>query len=742
MNTCSQYNSNILSDDLTLSNHARFLKKHGMYTAAVYYKNLNETVELRSARVSRYILENMPLPDYLDDQILMVNAPHSMYCKLEQDDIYNYGFYFRPVGEFFFDQDNFKRLQDVCTNSVEHYIVESIRKNCVAATTTPSPNRYEHGGIHNVPNFDFVLKHGILAYRARIEKELAATEDPRVLSFESGLLEIIAGIENYISRYINKLEEYEKTFTGDSSKLQRLIRALKKVPLYQAESFYEAFISCNAVMYFSNWFEPGRIDDYLFPYYEKDLSEGKTSREEAYLFLRTLFEDIEKRIGHPGVTHVTIGGTRPDGSVVYNALTEIVIKAIGGLRTPNVSLRVRKDMPQFIWDAFLYNISKGYAQPAIVNEELYLDYLTKDYHIPYEDAVDYVFGGCSEVLIQGKTMCDSTWVAYNMLDVFEQTLYNHFMNCDTFDDFYHRLKQDYQVTLHEMAEHINIRQFSHAMHYPSPLSTLFVDDCIENAKSFSNGGARYNFDSTNIYAATNAINSLYTLKHYYEGKLGSFSKTAFLQALLANFEGYEDIYAKCKKVTKFGNYDQELNALASDLMNFVFDETMKLDCYRSNDKYTGRFMPAIILWVDWISCGEHVGATPDGRFLGQATVDSCGPMQGTDMEGPTSVMTAALSLPQHKCIGTCVLNLRLDPSVFRTPGGTEKLQQLCEIYFLQGGCQLQINVVDPEVLMDALQNPENHQNLVVRVGGFSDNFVKLSKPIQEEVIKRTQHTIS
>lgn len=125
-----------------------------------------------------------------------------------------------------------------------------------------------------------------------------------------------------------------------------------------------------------------------------------------------------------------------------------------------------------------------------------------------------------------------------------------------------------------MAENINIRQFAWGLHSPCILKTLLAGDCIQNAKSFSKGGTRYNFDSTNIYASTNAINSLYTVKQYYEGKLGDFSKEEFLQSLISDFNGHEDIRAKCKNVTKFGNYDEELNSLANDLMTCVFDEIM------------------------------------------------------------------------------------------------------------------------------------------------------------------------
>ena len=727
--------------DLSMSNHARFLKKYGMNSAALYYKNLNETVERRASRVTRYCLENQPLPEYRDGQQMIVWGPYGIVERVLGDDCQDYGFILDTDGGIYFNKEKFGRLKEVCTNSVEHYIVDSITRDCLAVSAESSRCRYNHGGVHNVPDFETVLKNGILGYREEVIRKMESTDDPKEQQFEEGLLDVIAGIEIYLDRYVKKLEEIQKTFTGDGKKLERLIKTLKKVPLYPAESFYEAYVASSAVMFFSNSFEPGRLDDYLYPYYEKDLAAGETSYEEAYQLIREMLEDIERRIGHPGVTHVTIGGTRADGSAVYNALTEITIRAIGGLRTPNVSLRVRQDMPQNIWDAFLYNIGKGYAQPAIVNEELYLENLVKDYQIPYEDAVNYAFGGCSELVIQGKTMCDSTWVAYNMLDVFEHALYNHFLTCDTFEEFYRKLKAEYTITLREMEEQINIRQYAFGIHYPWPLQTLFAGDCIENARSYTAGGTRYNFDSANIYAGTNAVNSLYTLKYFYEGKLGDISKETFLQSFIADFKGFEEIQAKCKKVPKFGNGNEELNALAADLMDHVFTETMKLKCYRSNEKYTGRFMPAIILWVDWISCGKHVGATPDGRVAGQATVDSCGPMQGTDTEGPTSVMEAALSLPQQKCISTCVLNLRLDSAVFKTPEGTKKVQQLCQVYFMQGGCQLQINVVDPETLLDAMENPDEHKNLIVRVGGFSDNFVMLSKDIQKEVLKRTQHTI-
>lgn len=731
------HSEKLLSNPMTFSPHGRFLLKHGMYSAALYYKNRNETQDRRAARAARYALEHAPLPAYEEGQIVALSYFKSIYAKPEQDDPEGWGLSFDLDGHSNLRQETFRKLHEKCENSVEHYIVDSVIADCNAMVANISGSRYSHGGTHNVPDFEFVLGHGISAYRQRIEAARDAAQDPATRMFQEGLLDVLEGTEEFVRRYAAYLDCLE----SKTSDLTRLAEALKQVPLKPARNFYEAFTCANMVMGLTWNFEPGRIDNYLWPYYEKDLAEGKISPEEAFRLIRAMFADINGAMGHPGVTHVTIGGTYPDGSPCYNALTEICIRAIAGLRTPNVTLRVRRDMPDDIWNAALENIKNGGSHPALVNEDLFLEKLTTDYAVPYRDAVNYVFGGCSELLIQGKTMCDSTWVQYNMLDIFENTLYNHFPASDCFEDFYTHVKQDIATTLEELELHINNRQLAEGVNRPALMKTLLADGCIQHGKSFAAGGAVYNFDSTNLYAGTNTVNSLYTLKQYYDGRLGNFSREEFLEALIANFEGHGDLFAKCKKVAKFGNYDPELNKLAHDLMTFTFKKVMELRCWRKNDTYEGRFMPAIILWVDWISSGQRVGATPDGRVLGEATVDSCGPMQGTDTEGPTSVMGAALSLDQGNCAGTCVLNLRLDKANFRAPETTQKVRQLMEVYFRQGGSQLQINVVDPKILREAYEDPTKHRDIIVRVGGFSDNFVMLDKTIQQEILKRTEHNI-
>ena len=505
------HSESILQNELTLSSYARFLKKHGMYTGALFYKNLNEPIERRAARVCRYHLETVPIPAYMDGQQLMVKLPNTLMIRLPDDDKKGYGFSVNSDGEILFDGAKFGRLREICENTAEQYIIDAITQNSYAAGAGANPAmcRYYHFGMHIVPDVAYVLEHGVLGYREEVLKRLENTSDPTERLFEEGLLDVIDGIETYMQRFVAYLEEIEGSFSGNRNMLSRLLAAVKRVPLYPAETFYEAFITCNAVMALTRCYETGRLDHMLYPYYEKDLAAGKTSLEDAYSLIRELLEDIDGRNGHPGTTHVTIGGSNADGSAAYNPLTEITIRAIGGLRSPNVTLRVRQDMPQSVWDACLYNIGKGFAQPALVNEELYLKCLVQDYEIPYEDAVEYALGGCAELMIQGRTCCDATWVAYNMLDVFEHTLYNHFLSCDTFDAFLNQFKEDCRITLQEMSEYINVRQFTWGIHTPNIMRSLFIRDCVQNAKSFGKGGARYNFDCTNIYASTNTINSLY-----------------------------------------------------------------------------------------------------------------------------------------------------------------------------------------------------------------------------------------
>ena len=342
-----QHSLNILNQELTLSPQARFLKKHGLLSAALYYKNLNETVERRAARASRFVLETMDLPVYQPGQWLPIPLTHSLFRPSPLDDPQGWGLWFDMDGFGIFREDSFRKLYVKCENSAEYFTVDTVIHNCRAMVADIGTKRYNHHGIHNVVDFEFILHHGLRGYRERIGQQLADA-DPKKKQFEEAMLDVLEGMESFLQRYVRHLEETLTSQSGDTDHLSRLIHALRKVPLGPAETFFEAWVSCCMAMSLSGCNEPGRLDAYLLPYYERDLARGTITKEETFALIRAMLVEIDNSNGHPGVTHVTIGGTNPDGSPCYNELTEICIRAIAGLRAPNVTLRVRKDMPDHL----------------------------------------------------------------------------------------------------------------------------------------------------------------------------------------------------------------------------------------------------------------------------------------------------------------------------------------------------------------------------------------------------------
>ncbi len=709
-----------IKNDYEISPYARFLKRNGMYSAALYYKNLNETYQRRACRAMRHLMESSPVPEYVKGQVVYASAPNDM----ERSMIDNRTCYVDIGGRCIVDSASFSLLET--ENKLEEHIKSAIMENAANAAHKVSNVRWFHWGLHHILDFQYVIDHGILGYKSQAMKALEQETDYEKIQFYEGMLDVVEGILSYTSRYCQALKE----IPNPDEDLLRLIEASERIPAYPAKNFYEAFISIQAIMYLCNTFEPGRLDTMLNSFYEgkQDISE-----EHAYRYIRAMMEDIEKRMSHPGTTHVTIGGSKADGTADYNEVTGICIKAIGGLRTPNMSLRVREDMPQFLWDLYLENTGKGYTQPAIVNEKIYLEGLVEQYQVPIEDAVNYAFGGCTEVMIQGKSCCDSIWSAFNILDVFENTMCNEFMGSETFEEFYGKYIRDIDIALNDLQEQINLRQHAYGVHNPFPLRSLLTG-CLESGKNYASGGTEYNFDSTNIYGSTNAINSLYTVKKFYDGAFGEVIKEEILLALMNDYVGYEQLQIRFLNVQKYGNYNKDINQITTHLMTYISDKIKTFRCYRGN----GYFMPAIILWIASQTCGDKVGATPDGRGIAQSLADSAGPMQGTDTEGPTSSMGAVLAIPQKDYVGTCVLNLRLDQKNFKEESSRLKVQQLFTSYFKQGGTQLQISVVNRETLLDALENPEKHENIIVRVGGFSDNFIYLTDQLKQQVLKRTE----
>jgi len=712
------------------SAESRIFARHGMWSAARFYAFKNEPLLRRAARVTRACFERTPLPDVQDTYFYPAGRWGPEWAD---DDAEGHGLKVLYTGGLAYDAKAFAGFIAAQESDFDRLLLQRIVRDIGAYHVNPQTSRYAHGGMHWVMNFPRLLSDGLMGYRRRIEDHLSNADEAEQRVFHEAMLDTVAGLTSLVERSADAVRQTHRQ--SPSLRSERLTAALEHMLVRPARSFYEALAAVHFVTYLGCG-EPGRLDQYLYPFYVRDRELGVLSDEVALELLDEHFATMDDFVGSPGAWHLAIGGTNADGQPGYNELTAMCLTLNRKYRQPNTSLRVRRDMPDEIWEIALDNLGAGRGNPALVNEELYWQQLPEMGGVAEADLCDYGFGGCTETLVQGKSAVDSIGSTYNLLDVLEVALTSHLPASRSFGDFMRAFQDDIRLTTKQLVEEVNLRQACYGRSWTEPVRTLFTDDCIERAKGYHEGGARYNFEICVVYGIANVVNSLYTLKQLFAGGLG-VSKGDFLEALCANYEGHETLLARVRALDKFGNNAPEINALATEVTDFVFDQIRQARCWRGN----GRFLPASIGWVDFIAFGKYVGATPDGRLAGEPLADSTGPMQGTDHEGPTETLLSTAAVAQHKALGTCVLNLMLDPQSFKTPSQREKLEALILTYFAQGGGQVQINVLDREVLEDAVKHPEKHRNLFVRVAGYNDYFVKQTPEIQTEILERTRHGI-
>ncbi|HEY5585615.1 MAG TPA: pyruvate formate lyase family protein [Ruminiclostridium sp.] len=708
------------------------LTNHSLHSAALFYLGVNDTPMQRAGRVvKQYFCEIAP-PEIVYG---LTDCKQDFYNGFIDDKGKECGLYVNILGDIAFDKDKFSKLCNTYKDNTRLFRVmndlmwDAQVRNYDQAKAMPP--RYHHFGDHSVCDIRKILDIGLNGIKSEINFKSKKNNDPVYISFCSGLLDTIDGIEIYIKRCA---EEYSQMALQTSDpEIGKIAAAYSNnLVMEPPKTFYEAFLTVLFLMKYM-FSEAGRIDQYLYPYYLKDIELGILKKDEVFQLFDNLFKRIDE-INRGLAHHIVVGGCDQLQNPSYNEITKTILLVSRKYAQPNISLRVSEKMPDEIWNIVLESLGSGKANPALVYEKPYIEELIDIYKVDASDAIEFGLGGCSETLINGMCNVDGTWVAYNLLDVLHESLGSHLLECNSFEEFYHIFLQDMKKTSEEMIDQINIRQ--HMDVYKSdPLRTLSHKNCLEEGKSFWNGGAKYNFDSTNIYGATNAINGLVVIKKLFDGELG-VDKKSFLHVLDANFTNNQDLFNKIKKAEKFGNNDQYVNDIAKDVMEKLFNMFRGVHCYRGN----GYFMPAVIDYLEYDRIGAKMPATADGRLEGAPMVDSIGPVAGTDENGPTSMVNSVVSIPMNLAIGTCVLNIRFDPSCFISKENKTKIRNFIETYFKLGGHQIQVNVVDTELLLKAVENPEEHKDIIVRVGGFTDYFVCLSDQIQQNIIHRTNNS--
>lgn len=591
------------------------------------------------------------------------------------------------------------------------------------------------GYTHSVPNYGRVLREGLSHHAKRISKNLAIAQQRRDtgrIDFYLGLQDVLAGIEVWHQHILEMLRNTKLDDPDADAHRQRLISAYERIPFKPARNFFEAIVAYNFTYYLDDCDNPGRVDQELYPYYEQDLEEGKTSHEEAIQLIRCLWENSDANSGWSA----GIGGTTSDGKPAYNDLTKACLEAAHKIRRPNLQLHIRSDMPQTVWDAALDTIATGCGLPALYNEEEYLRSLREAHlGIQEEDLGWYNGGGCTETMIHGCSNVGSLDAGINLPMILVETLRDHLSNTDSFDGLIVEYKKDVARVVGEITCDVNADQETKARLRPQPMRSLLIDNCIDNGIEYNAGGARYNWSVINIAGLANVIDSLSAIKEVvFEKK----EKTGIelWEILKNNFKGQEIFRRRLERCPRFGNDDPCADDIARDAAGFVFNEFLRYAPWRG-----GKFLASCLMFVTYADAGVPVGATPDGRFAGAPLADSAGPVQGRDRTGPTAMLKSVASIPHYLAPGTLVVNVRFIKSIFASKDDRTELQNLIRTYFDMGGMQIQINVVDQEVLRDAIAHPEKYQDLIIRIGGYSEYFNRLSDALKQTVLERTEHSI-
>jgi len=623
--------------------------------------------------------------------------------------------------------------------------------------------------------YEWVIKSGIKGIRKRIEEKLASldTATPEgydKITYLNALLIVCDGIVTLSKRYAQLAETMAKEEKNPRRKaeLEKIAEICEWVPNNPARTFWEAvqsfyfYQTCMLIAQFVTSANPGRMDQYLYPNYKKDIEEGLLSKEQAQELLDCLwvkfaepclFQD-EKSARHSAgymmFQNACCGGITESGEDAVNELSYMMLQATMDVRLyqPSLSVRYNKGKNP---DSFLRKavelVALGTGFPPIHNDEIGIKMLLSK-GVTLKEAYNWNPCGCVETNLMGKLRNWTDVSDINLGSVVEFALLNGEQRLtksrlsiqagdprkfETFEDFKQAVKTYLAYAIRKVVEADQVLESIAAEKRPVPVASLSHEDCIENAKDYEWGGAKYNMGNGIIMVGNaDIVNNLAAVKKLiYEDKKLSWDE--LLAALDNNFEGYEEIRQMCLAAPKYGNDIQEVDEIATEIFQFEADEVGK---YRGRH---GRMVTGMLPVTANIPCGSAVGALPSGRKAWVPLADGVSPTQGTDMEGPTAVLKSVSRIDHARHPSGTLLNMKFDPALFKDEKGVRNLMN-----FLKGMCDLgvyhiQFNVVSAETLMAAQKEPEKYRDLLVRVAGYSAYFVELEKPVQDDIIARTTH---
>ena len=611
------------------------------------------------------------------------------------------------------------------------------------------------GYTHTNPDMRRVVTEGFLAMEQELDAELAKvraqgdTPNPAELNLLLALKEYAEGVKALHASTVAALDRAVEVADGERrEKLGVIASSFRHAFMKPAGTFIEGLLAVNFAWMLDGCDSIGRPDQVLGAHFDADAERGRLDLPFARRLLDELWQSFERLNGW----NLQIGGYRPDGRDGSNALTRecLLACARNHVRRPNVAFRITRDTPDDLLAEALRVLRDGSGRPALYNDDLYVQTLLgMDLGLTPEDAREIGFGGCTETMIAGLSNCGSLEGSINLASLLELALHDgfnpvrrlqqgphtgRFADFPDFDAFLAAVKRQVQYATDAFVawdrEQLT-RRFTQGD--PKLYRTLFTRDCVKRRKSFEAGGARYNWAVVSYQGVANVIDSLAAIRRcVFEDR--SIAPDELLAALRSDFAGHGEARRKLQAAPRFGNDDPYADELGRDIIEYAWQELQRHETPRG-----GRYIASIILFVTYQGAGMEVGATPDGRKAFEVLTDSVGAAQGRDVHGPTALLKSVTRLPLHLGVGTPVLNIRLQRKMLETADSLQKVIALLRAYFAQGGLQLQISVLDSKTMRAAQKEPDKHQDLIVRIGGYSERFNVLTRELQDSVIARTEH---
>jgi pyruvate-formate lyase len=598
-------------------------------------------------------------------------------------------------------------------------------------------------------DLDPIMAGGIDGLRKRIrELRLQCAGDAKKMATYDSFLFALEGLSNMIANAALAVEDSMKHSTESRrNELREIAGSCRRIVSGPPKTFRDAiqllwFTTFGVMRGESIWMiGPGHLDRLLRPFYEADLTNGTITRDEALQLIECLYILENDYFPVSLTVPVMVGGRDADGHDETNELSYLSLEALRRTRLvyPTVGVCWHEGTPKGLVDLAIDIIAGGCANPAFFGDETIQRGL-RSYGVPEREASRYLNSTCVEIT---PSFGSNVWVANPYFNVC-QTLLEEIDEqvksgpVEEFADFQAATRRRLAEHIRKGAEKENAFRRKRQLCGGKPLQSVFTRDCLERGRDIDDGGARYNWVECSFVGLANLADSLEVIRQevFVEKRLSLGDMKSILDS---NFEGSEPVRRRfLRRHAKYGNEDPGVDGLFAGLIDFVREE-----CAKSSMEPDGSpFIPGAFAWIMHQWLGGKCGATPDGRLARKPFADGCGPAQGRESKGPTAAILSTTSWDHSPMLGGLAFNMKFSRSLMSSRRARECLRDLVMTYLHRGGFETQINVVDYETLRAARENPEGYEDLVVRIGGYTDYFTKLSPGMQDEVLMRTQYEMA